>query len=198
MCHKCVDTLVDFCKEAPPLSSRRGDDPADPSDDKEFNVMDEDSDSDDDDGILQVFTPPKPKPASKRKLSAKRKPTAKKAQQLFKKGGHAVRAAVARKGASGMTATRTPSSKKRAHAKTPIGWQPPKKKKDSELYSHFQITILECGSVSIICLHCSLYNCVLQQFNPTKGRDHLINVCPGVGDDVKTNLMKGSQRFKRH
>ena len=70
------------------MSSRRGDDTADPSDDEEFNAMDEDSDSDDDDGILQVFTPPKPKPASKDKLSAKmaRKPTAKKAQQLLKKG----------------------------------------------------------------------------------------------------------------
>ena len=74
----------------------------------------------------------------------------------------------------------------------------PRKSKDRALFSHFSITPLPGGCVSIACHHYEEYNKQkVKTFNPTKGRAHIVNQCKGIGVDVKRQLIQGTQAAKR-
>lgn len=76
--------------------------------------------------------------------------------------------------------------------------KPPKKKRDEQLYSHFTITNLPGGGVSVTCNHCSFFNKAhLKSFNATVGRRHLTIECPGIDGDIKRRLQQGSQAGRR-
>ena len=75
---------------------------------------------------------------------------------------------------------------------------PPKKKRDDDLYKHFTIVNLDGGNVSVSCNHCDKFNKPsIQKFNPTLGRQHLINYCCGVDSETKRRLSQGSQIGRR-
>jgi hypothetical protein len=87
----------------------------------------------------------------------------------------------------------TTAKRKRTHP------APPKKKRDTNLYSYFTIINLDGGRVSVSFNHCSKYNkASVARFNPTHARSHLINVCPGIGAEIKRRLSDGSQSGRRN
>mmetsp|Transcript_12652 Transcript_12652/g.20854 ORF Transcript_12652/g.20854 Transcript_12652/m.20854 type:complete len:495 (-) Transcript_12652:418-1902(-) len=61
----------------------------------------------------------------------------------------------------------------------------PGKKIDSELRGHFQIDQVH-GKVHIACLHCPFYNKLIERFNATKAREHLVNDCVDQYEFLKT------------
>lgn len=74
----------------------------------------------------------------------------------------------------------------------------PKKPRDNRLRECFTITPLEGGGGErISCNHCSDYNKTLQKFNPTKGRSHLTDHCPGVDDELRQILLETTQAAKK-
>ena len=75
---------------------------------------------------------------------------------------------------------------------------PPRKKKNEELYSHFRIVSLNGGGISVECTHCERFNKpFLQTFNATKSREHLMNGCPGITPQDRLDLYRGSQTARR-
>mmetsp|Transcript_17636 Transcript_17636/g.29011 ORF Transcript_17636/g.29011 Transcript_17636/m.29011 type:complete len:241 (-) Transcript_17636:834-1556(-) len=72
----------------------------------------------------------------------------------------------------------------------------PGKKIDSELRGHFQIDQVH-GKVHIACLHCPFYNKLIERFNATKAREHLVNDCGGVSAKEKSIISMGSQSNRR-
>ena len=74
----------------------------------------------------------------------------------------------------------------------------PKKPRDNRLRECFTITPLEGGvGEKISCNYCTLYNKTLQKFNPTKGRSHLTDHCPGVDDVLRQVLLVTTQAAKK-
>ena len=73
-----------------------------------------------------------------------------------------------------------------------------KKPIDAVLRSRFIVTPLDGGGVSVTCRHCRFFNKpFLSKFNATKGRTHLVSDCPGIDDNAKHEVRKGSQAMKK-
>lgn len=71
---------------------------------------------------------------------------------------------------------------------------PPKKKRDKNLYCHFTIDNLPCGGVTVRCNHCEEWTKpYLEKFNATKGRLYLVNKCGGITQELRHELVNGSQ-----
>ena len=86
-------------------------------------------------------------------------------------------------------------SKRAAAASSPA--QRSKKPRDTRLRDCFTITPIEGGGESVVCKYCPAYAKTLQKFNPTKGRTHLTNQCPGVGEELRQILLETTQAAKR-
>ena len=72
-----------------------------------------------------------------------------------------------------------------------------KKPRDNRLRDCFTITPIEEGGEDIVCKHCEDYHKILQKFNPTKGRQHLTDYCPGVDDTLRQVLLESTQAAKK-
>ena len=84
---------------------------------------------------------------------------------------------------------KTATTLRKAVAKKPI---------DAVLRSHFVVTPLDGGGVSVTCRHCRFFNKpFLSKFNATKGRTHLVSECPGIDDKAKHEVRMGSQAMKK-
>ena len=86
---------------------------------------------------------------------------------------------------------------KRAAAASSPAHRSKKKPRDERLRDCFTITPIEEGGESVVCKYCPNYAKTLQKFNPTKGRTHLTNQCPGVGEELRQILLETTQAAKR-
>ena len=98
---------------------------------------------------------------------------------------------------SSLTNTDSDNANKRKSVDNVKSNLPPKKKKDSELYSHFTIVEYVPGSLAVSCNHCNSFNKVVTKFNATFARNHLTGPCVGIDQDTKSRLYQGSQKNRR-
>lgn len=71
------------------------------------------------------------------------------------------------------------------------------KPRDERLRNCFNIIPTEDGGESVSCKYCPDYNKVIKKFNPTKGREHLTEHCPGVEEKLRQILLSTTQAAKR-